>query len=94
MGSDFQRTILWVILAASVFMLWDNWQVYNGKPSFPVRLHFLQDIAITDSLNNKRSVPLLLKPLNANINRVIIGIEIVRILPFSVKTAVEQDNNK
>jgi inner membrane protein oxaA len=34
MGSDFQRTILWVILAASVFMLWDNWQVYNGKPSF------------------------------------------------------------
>lgn len=34
MGSDFQRTILWVILAAAVFMLWDNWQVYNGKPSF------------------------------------------------------------
>lgn len=34
MGSDFQRTILWVVLAAAVFMLWDNWQVYNGKPSF------------------------------------------------------------
>lgn len=34
MGSDFQRTIMWVILAAAVFMLWDNWQVYNGKPSF------------------------------------------------------------
>lgn len=34
MGSDFQRTLMWVILAASCFMLWDNWQVYNGKPSF------------------------------------------------------------
>ncbi len=34
MGSDFQRTIMWVILAAACFMLWDNWQVYNGKPSF------------------------------------------------------------
>lgn len=34
MGSDFQRTIMWVILAAACFMLWDNWQIYNGKPSF------------------------------------------------------------
>ena len=34
MGSDFQRTLMWVILAAASFMLWDNWQVYNGKPSF------------------------------------------------------------
>jgi YidC/Oxa1 family membrane protein insertase len=33
MGSDFQRTILWVVLAAACFMLFDNWQVYNGKPS-------------------------------------------------------------
>lgn len=34
MGSDFQRTLMWVILVASCFMLWDNWNVYNGKPSF------------------------------------------------------------
>lgn len=33
MGKDFQRTIMWVILAAACFMLWDNWQVYNGKES-------------------------------------------------------------
>ena len=33
MGSDFQRTNVGVLVAA-VFMLWDNWQVYNGKPSF------------------------------------------------------------
>ena len=25
---------MWVILAAACFMLWDNWQIYNGKPSF------------------------------------------------------------
>ena len=34
MGSDFQRTLMWVILVAACFMLWDNWQVYNGRPSF------------------------------------------------------------
>ena len=34
MGSDFQRTLMWVILVASCFMLWDNWNVYNGQPSF------------------------------------------------------------
>jgi len=33
MGSDFQRTILWVVLAAACFMLYDNWQVYNGRQS-------------------------------------------------------------
>lgn len=25
---------MWVILVASCFMLWDNWNVYNGQPSF------------------------------------------------------------
>lgn len=34
MGSDFKRTLMWVILCAACFMLWDNWQVYNGQPSF------------------------------------------------------------
>lgn len=38
MGSDFQRTLMWVILVASCFMLWDNWNVYNGKPSFSENL--------------------------------------------------------
>ncbi len=31
---DFKRTLMWVILVAACFMLWDNWQVYNGQPSF------------------------------------------------------------
>ena len=34
MGKDFQRTLLWVILAVSLFMLWDNYQVYKGGESF------------------------------------------------------------
>ncbi len=34
MGSDFKRTFMWVILVGACFMLWDNWQVYNGRPSF------------------------------------------------------------
>jgi YidC/Oxa1 family membrane protein insertase len=33
MGSDFQRTILWVFFGMSLFMLWDRWQVHNGRPS-------------------------------------------------------------
>ena len=34
MGSDFKRTLLWVVFLSSLFMLWDSWQVYNGRPSF------------------------------------------------------------
>jgi YidC/Oxa1 family membrane protein insertase len=33
MGTDFQRTILWVFFGMSLFLLWDRWLVYSGKPS-------------------------------------------------------------
>ncbi len=33
MGTDFQRTVLWVFFGMSLFLLWDRWLVYNGKPS-------------------------------------------------------------
>src|SRR5262245_42637697 len=33
MGTDFQRTILWVFFGLSLFLLWDRWLVYNGRPS-------------------------------------------------------------
>ena len=33
MGKEFQRALLWVILFASIFLLWDNYQVSQGKPS-------------------------------------------------------------
>jgi YidC/Oxa1 family membrane protein insertase len=29
--NDIRRTILWVIFAFSLVMLWDQWQVYNGR---------------------------------------------------------------
>ena len=33
--NDIRRTILWVIFGFSLVMLWDQWQVHNGrKPTF------------------------------------------------------------
>jgi YidC/Oxa1 family membrane protein insertase len=33
--NDIRRTILWVIFGFSMVMLWDQWQIYNGKkPTF------------------------------------------------------------
>ena len=33
--NDIRRTILWVIFGFSLVLLWDQWQVYNGrKPLF------------------------------------------------------------
>ena len=29
--TDIRRTILWVIFGFSMVMLWDQWQVYNGR---------------------------------------------------------------
>ena len=34
MGKEIQRTLLWVILLGSLFLLWDNYQVYRGGTSF------------------------------------------------------------
>ena len=31
--TDIRRTILWVVFAFSLIMLWDNWQIHNGKPA-------------------------------------------------------------
>ncbi len=31
--NDIRRTLLWVVFSMSLFMLWDGWQSYNGKPS-------------------------------------------------------------
>lgn len=30
---DIRRTILWMIFSFSLLLLWNNWQVYTGKPS-------------------------------------------------------------
>jgi YidC/Oxa1 family membrane protein insertase len=31
--NDIRRTVLWVIFGFSMVLLWDQWQVYNGKPA-------------------------------------------------------------
>lgn len=30
---DIRRTLLWIIFSFSLLMLWNNWQIYNDKPS-------------------------------------------------------------
>jgi len=30
---DTRRTVLWVVFSVSLFLLWDNWQRFQGKPS-------------------------------------------------------------
>jgi len=37
--NDIRRVLLWVVFAVSLIMLWDHWQVYNGRPAsfFPQR---------------------------------------------------------
>ncbi len=39
--NDIRRTILWVIFGFSMVMLWDQWQVHNGKKAtfFPGPTH-------------------------------------------------------
>lgn len=32
--SDMRRTLIWGVFIFSLFMIWDQWQVYNGKGSF------------------------------------------------------------
>lgn len=31
--TDIRRTVLWVVFAFSLIMLWDKWQIHNGKPA-------------------------------------------------------------
>ncbi|MFD0668196.1 membrane protein insertase YidC [Ramlibacter sp. MAHUQ-53] len=32
--NDIRRTILWVVFGFSLVMLWDQWQLFNGRPAF------------------------------------------------------------
>lgn len=34
MGSEIQRALLWILFGLSAFMLYDRWEIYNGRPSF------------------------------------------------------------
>ena len=52
MGKEFQRALLWVILFTSLFLLWDNYQVYKGGHSF-----FHTEEAATQTTDAASSVP-------------------------------------
>ncbi|HSV60632.1 MAG TPA: membrane protein insertase YidC [Variovorax sp.] len=42
--NEIRRTILWVIFGFSLVLLWDQWQVYNGrKPTFMPSAHVAQE---------------------------------------------------
>jgi YidC/Oxa1 family membrane protein insertase len=57
--TDIRRTILWVIFGFSMVMLWDQWQVYNGKPAtfFPSAKHAVTATAPASAPANAASVP-------------------------------------
>ena len=31
--TDIRRSVLWVVFVFSLILLWDKWQVHNGKPA-------------------------------------------------------------
>ena len=53
--NDIRRTILWVIFGFSMVLLWDQWQVYNGK-----KPHLL---AVDQAARDARRRPRLLRPV-------------------------------
>src|SRR5690625_437695 len=49
---DIRRTILWLIFAFSVLLLWNNWQTYNGRPSIFGTLPAEESVAQDQNSNN------------------------------------------
>ena len=54
--NDIRRTILWVIFCFSLVLLWDQWQIYNGKTAtfFPQQK---TEAAVTTTANGPADVP-------------------------------------
>ena len=55
MGSDIQRALLWILFGLSAFMLYDHWEVYNGRPSFFGAE--TQQVATTEAPKNEAALP-------------------------------------
>lgn len=56
---DIRRTILWMIFSFSLLLLWNNWQVHNGKPSMfggATQTQVSTDVASTSAAGDS-SVP-------------------------------------
>ena len=56
--NDIRRTILWVIFGMSMVLLWDQWQIHNGKPAtfFP---HPAQQAAVVANNAAKSADPVV-----------------------------------
>src|SRR5690625_937814 len=52
---DIRRTILWLIFAFSVLLLWNNWQTYNGRPSIFGTPPADEQLAQTDSATDTQT---------------------------------------
>ena len=57
--NDIRRTILWLVFGFSMVMLWDNWQVYNGRPAlfFPQASKAVATAPATDGKAPNPGVP-------------------------------------
>src|SRR5690625_6542441 len=51
---DIRRTILWLIFAFSVLILWNNWLIYNVKPSIFCTLPADESVAQDQNSNNSQ----------------------------------------
>lgn len=62
--NDIRRTILWVVFGFSMVLLWDQWQVYNGKKAtfFPAPV---QSPVATSALSAASGVPNAVPASNA-----------------------------
>ena len=68
MGRELQRAFLWIIFAMSLFMLWDAWQVYNGKPSYFAETEN-QQVATAESVPGSAAV--VQQPVITDVNATI-----------------------
>ena len=57
--NDIRRTILWVVFGFSLVMLWDQWQIHNGrKPTF-----FPSNVKVAQAPENQSASPTTATPL-------------------------------
>jgi YidC/Oxa1 family membrane protein insertase len=64
--TDIRRTILWVIFGFSLVLIWDQWQLYNGKkPTFFPKPEPVATAPLATPSAPANEVPLVLAPVTA-----------------------------
>src|SRR5690625_1233369 len=80
---DIRRTILWLIFAFSVLLLWNNWQTYNGRPSIFGTLPAEESVAQDQNSNNSQD--------SAETSRPVLAARITKAQQRQERTADAQD---